>query len=196
MNIAMERKTGRINEWSRTLKKQLKYMNALTGRLSREQFNFKPEPNKWSVGQCIEHLNLSMRAYLDLMKPAVTNASREAEGTFTRGTMMGRLMLRALRTPGRSYPAPKSFMPQGNDLDPGTVRGIFETEITCLQQVLWDSKGLALGQITMPWPVFRLIKISLAQAFELQILHNDRHFKQAEQVILSEHFPKRESPNV
>lgn len=182
---------NQIEYWSVTFEEQLKYMHALTNRLSYKQFNFKPESDRWSVGECIEHLNLSMLAYLELMEPVIHKTNLEGNGNFAQGTIMGRLMLRALRKPGRHYPAPRSFTPELNELDPGTVRNSFDTEINRLMQCLKRAKGLALGNITMPWPVFHLIKISLAQAFELQVLHNDRHFKQAEQVIQLEEFPTR-----
>jgi hypothetical protein len=41
----------------------------------------------------------------------------------------------------------------------------------------------------MPWPVFHPVKLSLAQAFELQVLHLGRHLDQAERVIRTEGFP-------
>ena len=165
-------------------------MHALTNRLTKEQFAFKAEPAKWSVGECIEHLNLSMHAYLKFMNPVIRKTDLKASGDYAQGTIMGRIMLKALRKPGRRYPAPRSFTPNKNELNPDKVRSNFEKQITRLRQALEDSEGLAIGQITMPWPVFRFIKISLAQAFELQILHNDRHFKQAEQVIQHVDFPR------
>lgn len=183
--------SNQIKKWSTAFKKQLKYMYALTGRLSFEQFNFKSVPGRWSVGACIEHLNLSMNAYLNIIEPVIKKSSKKTKGKYAPGTIMGRLMLRALRKPGKTYPAPRSFMPRDNELDPDVVRETFENEITRLTQTLENCDGLALGKITMQWPVFRLIRISLAQAFELQILHNKRHFKQAERVIQHQDFPSR-----
>lgn len=189
MDSVMNGKANRISKWSDTFNEQLKYMYALTNRLSSQQFNFSPGAEQWSVGECIEHLNLSMRAYLNLMKPVIGRTNLKAKGDYAPGTMMGRLMLRALRKPGRRYPAPRSFIPAHRELDPDKVRDTFEKEIRRLQQSLENSYGLALGKVKMPWPVFRIIKISLAQAFKLQIIHNERHFKQAEKVIQSENFP-------
>lgn len=188
-------KAKQLEEWSITFKKQLKYMHALTNRLSRIQFNYKPKPDKWSVGECIEHLNLSTGAYLKIMRALIKEADLQTTGEYDKGTMMGRIMLWALRKPGGRFPAPKSFMPKEGEYNPNSVRDAFDRQIARLRQTLEECEGLALGSINMPWPVFRLIKLSLAQAFELQILHTDRHLKQAERVIQREDFPRPTSVN-
>lgn len=189
-NTAGLSKNNPIKDWSSTLKRQSKYMHALTNRLTQRQFTFKPEAGRWSIGECIEHLNISMRAYLKFMNPAIEKDKPVVNGDYAKGTLMGRLMLRALRKDGRRYPAPSSFIPPTHKLKADKVRTRFDRQISQLRQALVDCDGLALGTITMPWPVFRFIKISLAQAFELQILHNDRHLKQAEQVIQHVDFPR------
>ena len=189
INIVKKGGNNLISNWSAILNMQLKYMYALTNRLTPRQFNFEPEPDKWSVGACIEHLNISMGAYLDIMEPTVKKTNRKSNETYTGGTLMGRLLLRALQQPGWHFPAPRSFLPENNELKPSRIRDVFEKQISRLQLILEDCYGLAIGKIKISWPVFRPVKISLAQAIELQVLHNDRHLKQAERVIQNKNFP-------
>lgn len=182
-----------IELWSIALKKQVKYMQALTGRLSYQQFNFRPEPGSWSVGECIEHLNLSMCAYIGIMNEVVENATSAGTTPYRKGPLLGRVLLRALHKSGSKYPAPRSFKPDGAELDPSSVREGFEGQVSRLRQIIRDCAGLALGQITMPWPVFQPVRISLAQAITLLELHNDRHLRQAEYVIQHGAFPRHDS---
>lgn len=185
--------TDQIEIWSIAFKKQVKYMRALTGRLSYEQFNYKPAPGSWSVGECLEHLNLSMYAYLGIMNEVVENATLTGNPPYRKGPLLGRVLLRVLRKSGRKYPAPRRFKPKGGEHDPNSVRKGFEGQINRLRLTIGDSAGLALGQITMPWPVFHFVSISLAQALTLLELHNDRHLRQAEQVIQHGAFPRHDS---
>ena len=42
--------------------------------LDDEQFNWSPRPGAWSIGQCIDHLNVSNRTYFDALSAAVERA--------------------------------------------------------------------------------------------------------------------------
>lgn len=189
-----------LEDWSATFRAALERVHALTDDLSPQQLNFKPAPDRWSVGQCLDHVSVSMGIYLDPMEPTIERAEPRAlrsggggggggDDGFGRGTFMGRLLVGALRKPGGRYKAPRRFRPASSDLDADAVRREFERQTTRMQEALARSEGLALGRVKMPWPVFGLIKITLAQAFELQALHTDRHLDQAERVTRSERFP-------
>lgn len=178
-----------LKRWSDAFAAQLERMETLTGGLSHRQLNFKPAPDRWSVGQCIDHINVSMRIYLDPMERVLEEADLPGEEPYGRGTFMGRLLIGALRRPRGRYKAPRKFRPSSSELDPEAVRREYERQTARMQDALRQADGLALGKIKMPWPVFGWIKISLAQAFELQILHAGRHFDQAERVTRADGFP-------
>lgn len=178
-----------LDEWRRALAADQQRMHAIAAPLSREQINWKPAPKKWSVAQCLEHLSVSMGLYLDPMEPVIEQADRRGGEPYGRGTWIGRMLVGALSKPGRRYVAPPSFRPRRSELDPDEVRGEFDRQIGRLRQAVERSNGLALGEIRMPWPVFHPVKLSLAQAFELQVLHIGRHLDQAERVTRAEGFP-------
>lgn len=180
---------GQLAEWSAAFDAALERAHALTDELSREQLNFKPGPDRWSVGQCIDHLSVSMEVYLEPMESMIREATLEGEEPYGRGPWVGRFLLRALRKPGKRYPAPRSFRPARSDLDPDRVSEEFDRQMRRMQRALDRCAGLALGEIGIPWPVFGLVEISLAQAFELQVLHTERHLDQAERVLRADDFP-------
>lgn len=177
--------TGRRAAWAEAFGVAESRMRDLVGGLSRAQLNFRPAPKAWSVGQCLDHLVVSMRVYLGPLERSLEKAAahgREGGEPYGRGTWIGRFLVDALRKPGKRYPAPPSFRPREVELDPEEVRASFEAEIRRFQRALDSSAGLPLGDIVMPWPAFRLLKIAVSQAFELQALHLERHLDQAERV--------------
>jgi hypothetical protein len=183
---------GKPKEWSEAFGAGHERMHELVERLSPAQLNFRPAPRRWSVGQCLDHVAVSLRVYLDPMEPVIDEAraaGRTGGEPFGRGPFMGRFLIRALRKPGKRYPAPRMFRPSRSALDPSDLRQSFEQELGRMQRALERSEGLALGKVKMPWPAFRPIKISLAQAFELQALHVHRHLDQAERVTREPGFP-------
>ncbi|MFN7982628.1 MAG: DinB family protein [Vicinamibacterales bacterium] len=43
----------------------------LTRGLTSEQFNWAPGPGRWSIGQCLEHLNITSERYIPVFKKAM-----------------------------------------------------------------------------------------------------------------------------
>lgn len=181
---------NKLNEWAEALQVGLERMNGLTDGLTHEAFNFKPAPGKWSVGECIRHLVASMELYLDVMEPAVESApERAGNNPLGRGTVLGRVLLKALRKPGKRYKAPGKFKPASSDLDPSETRAGFERAAGRLRELTERCEGLAIGNIKVSSPAFPLVKMSIAQTIEMLVIHNDRHLAQAERVTSHADFP-------
>src|SRR5436305_5522951 len=54
---------------------------ALLAELDDERLNWRPDESSWSVAQCLDHLNVANRVYLDPMRQAVEAArNRERSG--------------------------------------------------------------------------------------------------------------------
>lgn len=184
--------SGKLKEWVEAFEAARRRAEEIAGGLSAEQVNFRPAPGRWSVGQCLDHLAVSVRVYLDPMEPVGERArvaGRTGGEPYGRGPFMGRFLIRALKKPGKRYPAPKGFRPRGGELAPDAVRADFQAQVGRLEAAAKASEGLALGAIRMPWPAFSPVKLSLAQAFELQALHLHRHLDQAERVTQAPGFP-------
>src|SRR5258707_9226064 len=50
--------------------------DVLAGPLADDRFNWKPGPERWSIAQCVEHLNATARAYLPMLDEGIGNAIR------------------------------------------------------------------------------------------------------------------------
>ncbi|MHC5012754.1 MAG: DinB family protein [Planctomycetota bacterium] len=172
-------------------------VDALWADLTPAQLTWKPSPERWSVAECVEHLNKTMATALGRIRPAMERARAKArtggEPPYGRGTWLGRLIL-GLMDPDRAKPrrfkAPKLFRPAfATDVDPERVAETFRCTNDDLIQAATDADGLDLGRIRVGSPVSGWIRFSLAQAFRLQDVHHHRHLDQADRVRREPGFP-------
>lgn len=105
---------------------------ALTGDLSPTQLRWRPEPEGWSVAECLDHLVCTGEAYLPKLDRALERARAEglrAEGPFSRG-FLGRWLVRGMEPPpGFRIPAPSAFRPSmpedvSAETEPGAADGV------------------------------------------------------------------------
>ena len=51
-------------------------VNAFVTGLSDAEFAWQPEPERWSIAQCIDHLNATARVYLPVLDEGIADAMR------------------------------------------------------------------------------------------------------------------------
>jgi hypothetical protein len=177
--------------WKQRLTEAVQRAEALCDGLSHEDANRRPAPGKWSVAECIAHLNRSMQVYDTHVAKAVQRAAgaREGEPPFSRGTLYGALLLWALRkgaTRGRKrmkVPALPMFKPEKRKewAVPEVLRD-FRNHIERLVGQMDAVRDLDLGRLWHGTPL-PLCRIALKQTFELHSLHSLRHIEQAERTL-------------
>jgi hypothetical protein len=170
--------------------------DAIVKPLSDAQFTWSPSPDVWSVGQCVEHLNVTARAYLPALDEGIASAIRAGvygQGPFTYN-LLGRLMVRSMEPPPLwRFKAPAIFRPPAA---PQSLRS--RTEIMAgfhgfqvqYMDRLRQANGVDLAKATVVSPANRLVHLSLGSGFALQIAHARRHLWQARQLTLHAEFPR------
>lgn len=155
--------------------------------------NWKPAADAWSIAECIEHLNRTLEPYLAKAEDALAKAKatgRTGEPPYGRGTLFGRFLVGFLaKGPSKKVGSPKTFRPASSGLEIPAVRDAFHANVERLSQLARDADGLALGKIRFGTPVSSLLRVSLAQMFEVHVLHTPRHMGQAERVTRADGFP-------
>jgi hypothetical protein len=152
--------------------------------LSVAELSERPAPNSWSVGECLQHLNLYGDYYLPAIKAAL-EAEGQPQPTF-KGSALGEYFANLMR-PREDDGQPKSKMPTFKDKNP-TLLKIEVTETTVAdflaQQALFleylkaaESKNIARPKIKIT--ISRLIRLSLGDTFRFNIYHSMRHVQQA-----------------
>lgn len=168
--------------------------DALCAGLTQAQANFKPEPKRWSVAECLEHLSTSMNSYLPHLQRAVERgraANRTGSEPWGKGTFFGRFILNNM-VKGPTHmkvKAPPPFRPEvRSSWDLAEVLQRFKAHTETMLSLLEQADGLDLGGIKQSTPM-PLVKVTLAQSFEIHSRHNHRHLDQAQRVAEHASFP-------
>jgi hypothetical protein len=147
--------------------------------LSDTQFAWSPSPDVWSVAQCIEHLNVTARAYLPSLDEGIASAIRSGvygTGPFTYN-VLGRLMVRSMEPPPFwRFKAPVVFAPPAT---PQTQR--------TRSEIMAGFRGYQVQYIDR---LRQANGVDLGSGFALQIAHERRHLWQARQLMARTDFPK------
>ena len=169
---------------------------SLVAPLTDAQFAWSPAPDVWSIGQCIEHLNVTARAYLPSLDEGIATAIRS--GVYGTGpfsyNVVGRLMVRSMEPPPLfRFTAPAIFAPpaapQAMRSRSEIMAGFRGYQVQYMDR-LRQANGVDLAKAKVVSPASRLLHISLGSGFALQIAHERRHLWQARQLMARPDFPK------
>jgi hypothetical protein len=156
------------------------------------QLNWKPEPSKWSIGQCLDHLIVSNTAYFSTFEQLIYHRYRlsffQSLNPFKK--IMGRLMVKNLGPePKRKFTAPKILQPSASNI-PSTIVEDFSSHQDELKNYFRKLLQLDTKHLYMASPVTSLVVYNLSSAMELITAHEQRHVNQAKNVLNHPNFPK------
>lgn len=158
---------------------------AIQARIPAAQWTFRPSPSRWSVGDCVAHLNLTSEGYRPILAQALSRASSLGKVAPHRlrmdplGWLLWKSMPPPVRTRSKTIPA---FSPQGG-ASPETLVATF----LALQQetlgFLQASDGLPIHKVRVASPFNERIHYNLYACFAILAAHQHRHLWQAEQLF-------------
>lgn len=169
----------------------------VTSNLSPQQFNWRSEQGRWSIAQCLGHLNILNALDLAPLE-ALINSSRTrgitGQGPFHYG-YLSRKFAASQDLPIKSkFKAPKKFVAPPDMKLESTVAEYQRINREIRRLVLasdgLDWSRLKIGLSAMPAPVRALFKMPLGARFTLLVNHDRRHLWQAGQVRAHADFPK------
>jgi hypothetical protein len=159
--------------------------------LTDDQFKWRPAPARWSISECLEHLNVAARLYWPILVAAINQGRVKgwmSEGPYKHG-WFGNIFVRAAEPPVKTrYRAPRRFRPPA-DLPLAQVYPQFLSFQNRLLDLIIDANGVDLGRPKVQLPATKLVKLSLGQGFALVTAHERRHLWQARQVRENPDFP-------
>lgn len=156
-------------------------------QLNNEQLNRRPGYDRWSVGQCLEHLNILSGYYLPLVKSRLKMAQARGSvaGQSVRSGWLGRRFTHAARQEEDSddiFRVPKQYAPTGVRLT-GTVVEAFTRQLDELLRLLLLARQVDAGAVRVPNPLHPWLKLRLTDVLELLIANYKRYVHQAEQAL-------------
>lgn len=161
-----------------------------TARLQRlreavpeERWQNRSDPSRWSVSECIEHLNLTSAAFVPLLEAGLASARREPPGSrrYRRG-FLGWVLWKMTGpdSRGRVQTAP-SFVPATSP-PAAEVIATFERWQATLQRLLAAADGLPIDKVHMTSPFNARMRYNIYAGFSAIPRHQHRHLQQAERV--------------
>jgi len=184
-------KTAELESYQDQLLSIRQDAGGLMAGLTDAQFNWQPEPKRWSMAGCFEHLNLSAaKLFIPRIDAAITNAREqrlESSGPFVYSAFE-RWCVRTNDAPARRrFKAPRPVRPAASrPVD--AVRAEFLRWQDELDKRLRDADGLDLHRAKQQSPI-PLVKWSLGTYFQLMLAHERRHIWQAREVRQHPSFP-------
>ena len=182
----MQRQLKAITDSLRSAQSRLR---RLSDSLSDEEWNRRPGPGRWSAAECVEHLNLTSKAYVAVLPDAVSRARKQdapAQKHYRRdalGWFMS-MMIGPLRHVGKVRVMPvkttPKFVPKR-----GRSRKEILSDFVRLQAelaaVIRSGDRLPLDKVKIVSPFGGRMKYSAYSALVIIARHQHRHLQQAEE---------------
>jgi hypothetical protein len=162
-------------------------LHALAAELPEPAWTWRPAPERWSVGECIAHLNLTSAACFPLLRAALRSEARRKSGSGLRYRrdpmgwlmwwMMGPPALIRVKTTSR-------FIPQGS-MPARTLIADFERwqrdQIACVH----EAEGHDLNRLRIRSPFDPRVSYNAYACLTILPRHQHRHLWQAERACAS-----------
>jgi hypothetical protein len=149
------------------------------------QFGWRPAPDRWSVGENLDHLLIAGRQFAPILDDLLGRGHADhvyATGPF-RHTFVGDWIIRRLEPPYKiKVKTIKEYQPRPN-LIMGAVTAQFLALQDQMMERLHQADGLDLANLTAPLPWLPIVKLSLGQFFRLVAAHERRHLYQISTII-------------
>ncbi len=162
--------------------------HAVCAGLSESQFNWRPEEGRWSMAECLVHVNTAVSRTLPAFDRAI--ADGRAKGRTAKGGGPARYGWFSRWMIGSMEPPPKRRMktfpifavPVGGTHALNRVLPEFVAVRDQLAERVRRADGLDLGGNRTVSPVTRLLRMPLGAYLQFVIAHDRRHLWQARQV--------------
>lgn len=179
--------------YAAAFRRALAEFEEIAGPLSRPAFNWRPAPEKWSVGQCIDHLNRMSERYLPELEATVSAGGPGGQPPFHYGPL-GRLFIRGTSPEVLLKVRTMDAMaPRAGDLDPAEVLATLRAHTARFLDVIARARGLDLSKIRMRSPFLPrvpFLTFPVGALLEGSAGHELRHLDQARRVTEAPGFPR------
>jgi hypothetical protein len=143
----------------------------------------RPDPGRWSMSECIAHLNLTSQAYLPLLRDGISRARASGKAVPRRYRMdpMGWFLWKSAGPPVRfRVKTTAAFVPTATHAPSQTVSDFQRLQV---EQLAWvrEADGLPITSVRITSPFDARIRYNLYACLAILPRHQHRHLWQAEQ---------------
>jgi hypothetical protein len=166
---------------------------SLVEGLTDGQMAWRPTPRRWSVAECLDHVNVTVTKYLPRIEAMIADARARhltGRGPF-RHPFVGQWFIRMMEPPPRrKFRVPGVYAPRG-ERPVATLLPEFRRLRGELLARIREADGLDLAVVKTTSPAARFFTLTLGQCFGALAAHDRRHLWQARQVVRDPDFSRR-----
>jgi hypothetical protein len=174
----------------------LSHLGSITARLSRDQFNWRPDTGRWSIGECVSHLNIVNAGDIAPLRTAIERGRARGltgAGPYRYGSISRKFIASMDLPVKRKFKAPKTYMPPG-EAEPESAIAEYARVNAELRKLALSADGLDLARVktdlpALPAALRMFVKMALGARLTVLTTHDRRHLWQAEQVRQHGRFP-------
>ena len=162
---------------------------AVAKTLNTQQLNWKPRPEAWSIGQCIDHLYVANQVYVQAIARSLRGHRHAVVDEITPG-WFGRWFIRSYIEPsaqGKRRRAPKKIAPAAQ-VDTAIVDRFLRSNDDA-RALVQRASAYDVNRIRFRNPFIPIIHFTVGTGLEILTRHQHRHLLQAEGVRQSPDFP-------
>ena len=147
---------------------------------SPDRMTRRPANGGWSAAEVFEHMCIANLSYEKAVDRAIERscARRDAPRAF-RSTLGGGFLIRALEPGSRNVPTLRPFQPLA--VRPN-VADAFLASMDWVEGRMRAADGLDL-RVMLTSPVMPILRLNLGEAFEVAVVHSERHLNQIERAL-------------
>lgn len=146
------------------------------------QLNWRPNPEAWSVGQCLDHLRATNEVYLPAISAPLTARPSVAVQDITPG-WFGRWFLRNYIEPSsksKRTRAPKKIAPDTR-FD-SSILDLFLASNQTARELVRRASAYDVNHVRFKNPFIPVLRFTVGTGLEIVSSHQRRHLLQAERV--------------
>jgi hypothetical protein len=154
--------------------------------LGLKQLNSKPEPDAWSILQCLEHLNVYGDYYLPEIQRSMDGSRFKFPAAFFNSGWIGEYfvnLIRADKGKMKKMKTPVNMQPADGELGYTTIDR-FLKQMEYLQALLVKAENVDLSRTKTSIALTSMIKLRLGDTLRFVVYHIDRHIRQANRIAL------------
>ena len=163
---------------------------ALAKTLTSRQLNWKPGPDEWSIGQCLEHLSSTNEVYVPAMSSALAARPLAVVSEISPG-WFGRWFIRNYIEPSagtKRLRTPKKIAP-GSQVEPSVLDRFLSGNHEAREFVL-HAGAYNVNRVRFRNPFIPVLRFTVGTGLEILVRHQRRHLLQAERIRERPEFPE------
>ncbi len=155
-------------------------------QLELRKLNLKKTPEKWSLLECIEHLNRYGDFYLPEINRRIQSGKKAAQGAMFKSGWLGNYFAESMLPKEKlnKMKTFKSMNPAGSQLGMEVLEKFIKQQEELLV-LLEKAKKMDLVKTKTAISISKLIKLRLGDTFRVVVYHNYRHIEQADTCLQS-----------